>query len=179
MCGRFHFGIVPKQISERVKALNLVFKTGEIFPTDQVLCVIPSGSKVDLAVMSWGIKAKSLLINAKIETIDERYTFSKIKDNRCAIICDGFYEWDKDKSKYLINFETKYMYLACIFNENNELVILTKDSNEEFKKIHDRIPVIMDKNEMLDYIHGINKTITDKKLKMTLLDKEISLFEVQ
>ena len=180
MCGRFHFGIKDdpkgKKIKERAQKLNLVYREGEIFPTDNVLCIIPNESKIDLSVMKWGIEAKSLLINAKVETLNERPTYNAIKNNRCAVICSGFYEWDKDKNKYYISFEEDYMYLACIFNEKHELVILTTSSVDEFSKIHDRSPVIMNQAEMLNYIHNEKGLFSKKKLNIKPVSENISLF---
>ena len=180
MCGRFRFGILPNekgnQIKQRAEKLNLVFKQGEIFPTDEVLCIIPKQSEIDLSVMKWGIKSKSLLINARIETINDRPTYNAIKYNRCAIICNGFYEWDKQKNKYYISFEEEYMYLACIFNENNELVILTQASSGEFEKIHDRIPIIMNQDEMISYIHNKKDIFFKKGLIVNKVDEDIKLF---
>ena len=180
MCGRFHFGIKDdtkgKQIKEKAQKMNLVYAEGEIFPTDSVLCVIPNESKIDLSVMKWGISSKSLLINARVENINDRPTYNSIKHNRCAVICNGFYEWDKEKNKYYISFDEEYMYLACIFNENNELVILTKSADDDFKHIHDRMPIIMEKNEMIAYIHNKDAIFSKKVLKINKLAKEITLF---
>lgn len=180
MCGRFHFGISDSkkatQINEKIQKFNLVFKQGEIFPTDNVLCVIAKDSKIDLSVKRWGINAKSLLINARIETINDRPTYASIKNNRCAIICDGFYEWDKQKNKYLINFEEEYMYLACIFNELDELVILTTASSSDFSMIHDRVPIIMSQSEMIKYVHNEKGIFTKKKLNIKPCGEEVKLF---
>ena len=109
MCGRFEFSLKDdkkgKQIKERAEKLNLVYKQGEVFPTDQVLCIIPVENKIDLSVMKWGVNNKSLQINARKESIEDKPSYKEIKDNRCAVICNGFYEWDKQKNKYLISFE--------------------------------------------------------------------------
>lgn len=180
MCGRFHFGIIDnqkgKQIQERARKLNLVYKQGEIFPTDEVLCVIPKESKIDLSIKKWGIKSKSLLINARVETIDDRPTYNAIKNKRCAIICNGFYEWDKDSNKYYISFDEDYMYLACIFNDKDELVILTRSSYGDFKNIHDRIPIIMNQEEMINFIHNKDDIFTKKALHIKQVNEDIKLF---
>ena len=180
MCGRFHFGVLPdkkgEQIKQRAEKLNLVYKQGEIFPTDNVLCIIPKESKIDLSVMKWGINSKSLLINARVETIEDRPTYNAIKNNRCAVICNGFYEWDKQKNKYYINFDEEYMYLACIFNEENELVILTQASSGEFENIHDRVPIIMNQEEMINYIHSKKDIFEKKKLIINKVDEDMTLF---
>lgn len=180
MCGRFHFGIsdskLGKQIKEKAQTLNLVYSEGEIFPTNKVLCIIPSESKIDLCVKKWGMQSKTLLINARIESINDRPTYSEIKHNRCAIICDGFYEWDKESNKYLISFDEEYLYLACIYNNQNELVILTSQSSGEFTNIHERVPVIMNKEEMLNYLHNKSDIFVSKKLNIKKLNSDISLF---
>lgn len=180
MCGRFHFGVLPdkkgEQIKQRAEKLNLVYKQGEIFPTDNVLCIIPKESKIDLSVMKWGINSKSLLINARVETIEDRPTYNAIKNNKCAVICNGFYEWDKQKNKYYINFDEEYMYLACIFNEENELVILTQASSGEFENIHDRVPIIMNQEEMINYIHSKKDIFEKKKLIINKVDEDMKLF---
>ena len=180
MCGRFHFGIKDdtkgKQIKEKAQKMNLVYAEGEIFPTDSVLCVIPNESKIDLSVMKWGISSKSLLINARVENINDRPTYNSIKHNRCAVICNGFYEWDKEKNKYYISFDEEYMYLACIFNEKNELVILTTSSCGEFSNIHNRSPIVMNQTEMLNYIHGNSDIFSKKKYSIHKVNEDISLF---
>lgn len=180
MCGRFHFGILPnnkgKQIKQRALKLNLVYNEGEIFPTNNVLCVIPKETKIDLDVMKWGISSKSLLINARIESINDRPTYNAIKNNRCAIICNGFYEWDSNSNKYYIDFDEDYLYLACIFNENKELVIITKSSDGNFSKIHDRVPVIMNQSEMLKYIHNESGIFIPKNLHIHEVNDDIKLF---
>lgn len=180
MCGRFHFGISDsakgKQIKEKAKKLNLVYKQGEIFPTDSVLCIIPNESKIDLRSMKWGIQSKSLLINARIESINDRPTYNVIKNNRCAVICNGFYEWDVDSNKYYIDFDEEYMYLACIFNDANELVILTRQAYGKFLKIHDRIPIIMNQSEMINFIHNNNCIFENKNLNIKEVTQDIKLF---
>ncbi|MBP5280714.1 MAG: SOS response-associated peptidase family protein [Erysipelotrichaceae bacterium] len=180
MCGRFEFSLKDdkkgKQIKERAEKLNLVYKQGEVFPTDQVLCIIPVENKIDLSVMKWGVNNKSLQINARKESIDDKPSYKEIKNNRCAVICNGFYEWDKQKNKYLISFEEEYMYLACIFNSKKELLIITQAADENFSKIHDRIPMIMNQEEMLKYIHNEDGIFSKKKLKIDKTDEDLKLF---
>ena len=180
MCGRFEFSLKDdkkgKQIKERAEKLNLVYKEGEIFPTDQVLCIIPVENKIDLSVMKWGINNRSLQINARKESLEDKPSYNEIKNNRCAVICNGFYEWNKQKDKFYISTDDEYMYLACIFNSNKELLIITQASDDEFSKIHDRIPLIMNQAEMLKYIHNEEGIFTKKKLKVEKTDDALKLF---
>ena len=158
MCGRYEFkigdGKKARQIKERADKLGLVYKQGEIYPGDEVLCILPKQSGIDLKVMRWGIRSKSLLINARVESLDERITFQKIKDRRCAIVCNGFYEWDKARNKYYIHFDDEIVYLACLYDENEDLVILTRPADERLTAIHTRMPIVMDQKQMLNYVHN-------------------------
>ena len=180
MCGRYKVeikdSIKSNKLKDRIKKLNLSFAQGDIFPTNKVLCVIPKENRIDLSVMKWGIQKYSLLINARVENIDDRPTYKTIKNNRCAVIVNGFYEWDKKKNKYYISFDNEYMFLACIFNDEKELVILTKEAEDDFSHIHSRIPIIMNQEEMINYVHCIDKNITKKKLIIEQLFEEVKLF---
>ncbi|MBQ6149145.1 MAG: SOS response-associated peptidase family protein [Oscillospiraceae bacterium] len=180
MCGRYHFGILPgkkgRQIRERAERLNLVYKEGEIFPDDKVLCIIPVEAKIDLSVMKWGIKNKNLQINARSESLADRPSYREMRNRRCAVICNGFYEWDKDKNKYYVSTDEEYIYLACIFNDKNELLIITEAADEEFAKVHDRKPLIMNQEEMLKYVHNEDMIFSNKKLSFRREDNEIKLF---
>ena len=178
MCGRYELNLSGsdkgKQIRERAEKLNLVYKEGEIFPSDDVLCVIPVESKIDLTVMKWGIKKKSFQINARMESINDRPSYQDIRDRRCAVVCTGFYEWDKDKNRYHVSTDDEVIYLGCIFNENKELLIITEAADEQFEGIHERKPLIMNQEEMLRFIHNEDGLIKDKKLTFTSMN-EISL----
>ncbi|MBQ6478302.1 MAG: SOS response-associated peptidase family protein [Erysipelotrichaceae bacterium] len=180
MCGRYHFGILPdkkgKKIKERAEKLNLVYKEGEIFPSDRVLCIVPAENKIDLVSMKWGIQNKILQINARVESLNDRPTYEEIRKNRCAVICNGFYEWDRNKNKHYVTFEEDYMYLACIFNKKGELLILTRSADENFTRIHDRMPIVMNQAEMLKFIHNEDTVFQKKKMNILNLNEEISLF---
>ncbi len=167
MCGTFHYNIdsddkVSKQIKTQAEILDLIFKTGDIYPKDDILVVIPKEDRITLGVKNWGIKtSKSLLINARNETLDSTYTFSKIMNNRCAIPANWFYEW-KDKRKYSIGkTDESTIFLAGIYNENNELVIITGQSENSMADIHERTPIILDSNGMYSYLHNNTKLTVD------------------
>ena len=168
MCGRYQLNIsysdLSKSIMEQVNDLSLDFKQGEIFPGDNVLVIVPRKDKITLSVMKWGIKDKNLRINARIETINNSLYYRDIVVNHCAVIASGFYEWDKDKHKYYFKSQNEYLYLAAIYNKNNELLILTKDADRYMNNIHERMPVIMNKQEMLDYVHNIETDFSMKEL---------------
>ena len=103
-----------------------------------------------------------------METLDEKAIFRQM--DRCIILANGFYEW-KNKEKYYIRKEDPYIYLAGLFNKENEFVIITGESKEDMSKIHHRSPVIFDNKEMLNYLHNnLNPYINNNAL---IIDKKI------
>ena len=136
----------------------------------------------NLEAMSWGIKNKKLsylLFNSRLDSI-EIYPFYK-DYNRCVIIIEGYYEWDKkDKNKpYFItakNTENNIIYLAGLYKseideigfEYKSMTIITTEANKDINFIHDRMPIIFNKHQQaIDYLNGISiKKIMDKNLEM-------------
>lgn len=180
MCGRYQVSIEEdskgKKIKQRAEQLNLSYSQGEIFPTNKVLCYVSNSSIIDLASMKWGINNNSLQINARYESLDDKPLYSRMKNNRCAVIATGFYEWDKEKRKYFVHTNDKYIYLACIFNDNNELLIITKEADDSFSKVHNRIPIIMNEEEMNDYLSSKKPIITEKAIIIDDINEQTSLF---
>lgn len=101
------------------------------------------------------------MINARSETIAEKPTFKRaFKEQRCLIIADGFYEWKKtgkEKQPVRIVLKSKGLFafagLWSAWTEpdsKKELVtcaIITCAANSLLKQVHDRMPVILGKDE--------------------------------
>ena len=68
------------------------------------------------------------------------------------------------------------MYLACIFNSKKELVILTQSSDCEFSHIHNRVPIIMNQKEMINYVHNRNDIFVKKNMIIKQVNDDIKLF---
>lgn len=184
MCGRFVFNPYGNEIlSSLVKKANArlmsdwqnedheqtiepdKITTGEVFPTNTILTLIGDKSTKNVGAFGteWGIHAKSLIINARSETIQERYTFKSLFSSyRCIIPTTGFYEWqhleDKKKKgdKFYLGFgEDEPLFLAGLYKpqaNSKESVIITTASNESMKDIHDRMPVIIDAKNIRDWL---------------------------
>ena len=136
-------------------------------------------------VPSWSKKNDfKALINARLETIDEKISFKKlIKLQRCVAIADGFYEWkreEKSKTPYYFSREDKKnMYIAGIY-ENNEFCLITENASENVKIIHHRQPVILNENDINRYLNlelsGSNFLNECKKTKLSFyaVSKEVN-----
>ena len=179
MCGRYEFKIlhssIGKQIKDKADELSLQYKQGEIFPNDYVLVIVPIEDKITMKSMKWGIILNNFIINARLDKINTSSFYRQMKDNRCAVIANGFYEWDKDKNKYYISTSDEYIYLACIYNSKQELLIITTDAEAKMKDIHHRMPIIMNKDEMLNYLFKGTLKVSDKELIISNRNNELKL----
>ena len=147
---------------------------GEIFPSDVAPVIIPAkGNKIDAVPMKWGFNnytSNGIVINARSEGIYQRRMFrDAIIHGRCVIPTNGFYEWKKytdgrKSEKYLIKKASGPMlYLAGIYDrfidsktgENRvQFVIITRESEGVIRSIHHRLPVHVEKRDILKWLNG-------------------------
>lgn len=187
MCGRYFADEeTTKEIKELTKQEKLLEegKTGEIYPKDQV--IILTGEKdnhLKAEKQQWGFpgyKKSQLIINARAETALEKPTFKEsIQQRRCIILADWFYEWDSKKNK--VKFQKKDMpvlYMAGFykhFSDKNHFIILTTKANTSVADVHDRMPLLLEKEEILDWIYDKSKMEQFLQKEPYLLQKEIEV----
>jgi putative SOS response-associated peptidase YedK len=173
MCGRYNFTVEQNdEIIEILEKLNAKFhnkavKTGEIYPTDLAPILIEEEQKISPTLSNWGFPKfdqKGVIINARAESAFEKKSFrDSLVNRRCIIPSTGFYEWDKEKNKYLFLLEgTNLLYMAGLYTYyQNELrfVILTTDANDSMKDIHHRMPLVIPKQELATWIKDDSATI--------------------
>lgn len=173
MCGRYAFfsdeeNIEIRRIAEMVgkKYGEGSMPDGEIFPSDKAVVLLSDDNKkiIDAEIMNWGyasIKQNTLVINARAETADSINMFAKSMElYRCIVPSTGFYEWAKEekdgesvKSKYLFNLEGQGMvYMAGLYNKDKKFAIITTKANDSMEKIHNRMPLIIQKKYSRDWI---------------------------
>lgn len=144
---------------------------GEVRPTDIVPVIAPN-SKGEKCVfpMQWGFTArdnKRTLFNARLETADEKPTFKEAwQSHRCIIPASYYYEWEHFKSpdgkvktgdKYAIQptgcSTTWLCGLYRIEDGYPVFVVLTKEPTKELEKIHDRMPLMLPKEKINEWIN--------------------------
>ena len=124
------------------------------------------------------------LINARLETIDEKISFKKlIKLHRCVAIADGFYEWKREEKNKIPHYfqreDKKNMYMAAIY-ENNEFCLITENAIKNVNIIHHRQPVILNEADVNRYLNlelsGSNFLNECKKTKLSFYEvsKEVN-----
>jgi putative SOS response-associated peptidase YedK len=173
MCGRFTLFTSLKELTDRFGFDSFPVNLNpsyNITPTQPVLTVrnIPGDTKqVQADFMRWGLipawaKDASLggrMINARSETASEKPSFrSAFRKRRCLILADGFYEWRKvSTGKQPVRIQMKGgspfafagLWESWRNREGGEVhscTILTMSANSFMKNIHDRMPLILQKN---------------------------------
>ena len=168
MCGRFA-QFSPVALLKEAFDISAVkcdpVQSYNMAPSQDVLAVAYYGERI-LTRFFWGITPRigkeiakpPLLINARFETIAEKPSFREAyKFRRCLIPADGFYEWEKTGSKKQPWFFKSQSNLPFAFagiwekrkekdeSIRNTFAIITTEAVMPVSKIHNRMPVILDK----------------------------------
>lgn len=189
MCGRF-------SLTEEIYNLKRQFEFEffeeigpryNIAPSQMVLAIGQNKGTRKGAYLKWGMvpywasdpKIGYKMINARSEGIEEKPSFKQpFKQRRCLILSDGFYEWKKNgKVKHPYRFvmkDHKPFALAGLYDVwkkegEHALVtctIITTTPNEVTKDVHDRMPVILKKE---DYDTWLDPNNHDTSLLKSLL----------
>jgi putative SOS response-associated peptidase YedK len=170
MCGRYSLSKSKIELEERFQAEMLPeFKPRYNIAPTQLVPVITSDSPKGFSFFYWGITpdfgqnkpVSQKLINAKSETVNEKISFkSSFHKRRCLIPADGFFEWKKlgkkTKIPYRFSLRDEELFsFAGIWEEyetvtgevQHTFLILTTTPNEMVSEIHDRMPVIIPRDQ--------------------------------
>lgn len=170
MCGRFY---IPEDDSseELQRIINHLnrkkptpVKTGEVRPTD-VAAVIANNKSLQPTpfAMKWGysLTDRQPIINARSETADSKPLFRDgMQQRQCLIPASHYFEWQRLANKKIKNairpVNSKEMYMAGVYRIQNgipEFVILTREPGESIRHIHDRMPVILPRDALNDWMN--------------------------
>lgn len=165
MCGRYQFTQQENQdIAEIIREVNEkhngTVKLGEIRPTNLAPVLIGGQEGVHADALVWGFpnfRNKGVIMNARSETVLEKPLFrTSFLERRCVIPTTGFFEWDTDKTKHLFQLPGQAItYLSGFYNDfkgERRYVILTTKANPSVSDIHDRMPVILQKDQLHRWI---------------------------
>lgn len=138
-----------------------------VAPTQLIPVVRLMDGRRELRMIRWGLVPPwaespgkgAPLINAMSETVAEKPTFrSIIKNRRCLIPADGFFEWEtigKQKQPHYFGIRGfqpfAFAGLWQTWNKSDppleSCTILTTHGNDLLSKLHDRMPVILSPND--------------------------------
>ena len=166
MCGRYVITNAVTKTSKIVKSAIQVedSENYNAHPYQKLPVIKKYKNGNTLENLKWGLipswakeKDFKALINARLETIDEKVSFKKlIKLNRCVAVADGFYEWKRqDKEKiphYFLRDDKKLMYIAGIYEED-QFCLITEEAKTNIQEIHHRQPVILNEADVNRYLN--------------------------
>lgn len=203
MCGRYTLYTTDELEDRfRIEVSEAIKPNYNAAPTQNMPVITTDG----LQIMRWGLipswakdeKIAYKMINARAETVFEKPMWKGIiKRNRCLIPANGFYEWKKQggsKQPYFIHLPNEELFaFAGIWEtwkhegaEWNTYTILTTTPNNEMESIHDRMPVILDKNEEEDWLFSEERDIygtfldplPNNSLEMHEVSKDVNIVKI-
>lgn len=169
MCGRFLFSAeendeirdIINDVQRRYKRDELNFvMAGDVHPTVASPVLVAKDNRVITELQRWGLprpQSSGYVINARAETALERSMFrSSVLERRCVIAANAFYEWDKAKYQYIFRpLNGGCLYMAGLFDRVegiNCFVILTTAANASMQSIHDRMPLILQRDQVRPWL---------------------------
>ncbi len=186
MCGRY--ALVLEQ-NQEIKILSLIkntyptyhLPTEEIWPTNLAPILYKANNKLLITLAVWGFPqstGKGVLINARAKTASQKKTFrDSFFSHRCVIPSTGFYEWaqGEKKQKYLFQLPGEdVLYLGGILKivaGQSHFVILTTQANESVALVHSRMPLIIPRHVIGDWLSNTDKALAYLQEDMPGLQK--------
>ena len=158
-----------------VSKLARSMKTGgEVRPTDIVPVIAPSrSSNPAVFPMVWGFsdpRTPLPIVNARVETAGTKPMWKDAwEKHRCVVPASWYYEWEhltspsgrkKSGQKYMIQPKNSSVtYLAGLYRMEERggiqvpvFAVLTREPGEGIRFIHDRMPVILPEELVMQWI---------------------------
>ena len=187
MCGRFLFSAeendeirdIVNDVQRRYKRDELNFvMAGDVHPTVSAPVLVAKDNRVIAELQRWGLprpQSSGYVINARAETALERPMFrSSVLERRCVIAANAFYEWDNAKYQYIFRpLNGGCLYMAGLFDrveDVNCFVILTTAANASMQSIHDRMPLILQREQVRPWLTEKDTTVQMLGMVPPLLD---------
>jgi putative SOS response-associated peptidase YedK len=185
MCGRFVLFSSPEELREAFGVQQVRYQVEpsyNVAPTQAVAVVVQREGVNTLEKMRWGLipawakdpAIGSRMINARAETVGEKPSFKRpLKDRRCLVVANGFYEWQKTgqakipmfirlKSGQPFGFAGLYDVWTSPEGEAvASCTIITTSANDLMQPIHDRMPVILPKSQQSTWLNPAIQTAAD------------------
>ncbi len=175
MCGAFSVIHPFRDLSQR---FNAGYNDSPVKPRynvrpSQPIPTILNTDPGEIVYTQWGIHpfydktGKMFFINARNDSMTKPTWKKLIQEQRCLILADGFYEWQKQpktKLKVPYRFELKNKQpfaFAGLWqyeedNKGNKIphsVIITTTPNKVVEDVHDRMPVILTPSSEKDWLN--------------------------
>ena len=151
MCGRY---VVTKPVAKTRDLVTSVNVVGHVdnynaHPTQKLPVIKFYSTGKILEELQWGLTSSWVqerevrsLINARLETLGEKITFKNlIKNYRCLVIADGYYEWKRKENvktpHYFTREDNRPVFFAGIYKDH-QFLIITREASSNVVDIHQR-----------------------------------------
>jgi len=172
-----------KKVDSSISEIPQYFSNGFQFPIWRIITDAPC-----ITPMKWGLiphwfqgnptEIASKTLNARIESISSKPSFSKlIESNRCIIPSSGFFEWQHQGKNKIPHFiygkEDSILSMAGLWDEYvdastgiliQSFTILTQEANAFMAEIHNvkkRMPVFLKDSAISGWLNGKQFSLID------------------
>jgi putative SOS response-associated peptidase YedK len=157
MCGRFTQTKNRKELLGEcgdIELPPLFLGRYNVAPTQKV-AIIHSKQSACAVESIWGFanpRSGAPIINARSETLAERPMFKDLlRENRCLIPADGFYEW-KGRQPVYFQLPEKSLFAFAGLWRDGRCVIITRAADANMQGIHARMPVILSRGDWASWL---------------------------
>jgi putative SOS response-associated peptidase YedK len=178
MCGRFtmtheQLEMLADDLGVAVETLPNIRPRYNIAPTDEHFIVRMQREDREVLPAKWGLvnswskdaKRAGMQINARAETIEQRPVYREaFERRRCIVPADGFIEWTGPKTARLPLWfhapDGGLLYFAGLYESwspspgewQRTFTIVTTGANSLLAPVHDRMPVILAKSDVDEWL---------------------------
>jgi putative SOS response-associated peptidase YedK len=177
MCGRYSLVCID-ELGNRFRVHNPMIGARSRFniaPGSEMPVIVRAAGKNEIAVMKWGLVPHGIKdiasapkpINARAETLAERPLFRPLlEDRRCLVPASGFFEWKKEGKRkvpfyFQIPGEPLFSFAGLCDTWQgpdgqhlSSYTIITCEPNALVAKVHDRMPVILTRENEERWVSG-------------------------
>lgn len=174
MCGRYHFSAelldeIRDLTEQKDWKLELGVLDRDIHPGDTAPVITAAGDQggsLRACRQKWGYPGpggKGLVFNARSESVFEKRMFrNSVSQRRAAVPVSWFYEWNKNKEKFTFTKEgSRILFLAGFYGryeDGEHFVILTTQANASMAPVHSRMPLVLEREQVREWILDSKKT---------------------
>lgn len=176
MCGRYSLVCID-DLGNRFRVFNPLIGTRSRFniPPGSESPVVVRAKENEFVMMQWGLvphwvqgqKPAKPLINVRAETLSEKPSFRNLLANhRCLVPATGFFEWKTEghrKTPFYVSLKGSQCFaFAGLYDEWHDpagkktatYTIITTVPNELVANIHNRMPVILKREDEERWLSG-------------------------
>ena len=134
-----------------------------VAPSQSATVIVRDGLHTEAINAKWGLLHaggnKRMLINARMETANEKPTFSgAFLHSRCIVVASGWYEWSAPKTPWHIQLcDGEVMAMAGLLfrgGSQSRFMIVTSAADGELAEIHHRQPLVLGAGDEENWLNG-------------------------